>query len=165
MVEDRHVEETAFRSLSPGVLRVTASGSTRADPVCHAVGGKGILVPGDPALFGPATLETAGASPANSAIPYSALGNHAAMHAYLATDPLGILRRVSRKPVGGPVSVMDQLDPWPQFFELFPYAWSAKAYGAGYVPAPSPTKPTACHGALTDEALSGSHPQARPGWL
>lgn len=45
MIEYGQIEIPPLRSPLPGIGGVSTPRATRADPICHAVGGKGILIP------------------------------------------------------------------------------------------------------------------------
>jgi len=96
LIEDSQVLVAAFSSLRIGKLRVTGSSATGTNPIGHAVGGQGIIIPTDVAFPGGGTDESIFSVGAQSTIAPAICGNTAfigAKLAYKSALTLGMLLR------------------------------------------------------------------------
>jgi hypothetical protein len=57
VIEDRKVFKTKFRARTVGIGGIPRSCSARADPICHTIGRKPIIIPADIAFSDGHTLE------------------------------------------------------------------------------------------------------------
>ncbi len=122
MVEDGQIEPTVLRFSFFGIDWISTPGSPRTDPVRHAVGRKGILVPRDPAFMRPASHQTSSSARADPAVTNTSLGNATTVHADLALQAFLSPGRLGRKTVRSPALLVDQVYAGPNFLEMLSYA-------------------------------------------
>jgi len=96
LIEDSQVLVATFSSLGIGKLRVTGSSATGTDPIGHAVGGQGIIIPTDVAFPGGGTDKSIFPVGAQSTIAPAICGNTAFIGAKLAYKSSLTLGRLLR---------------------------------------------------------------------
>ena len=128
MVENGQVVMATLRAAGGSIRGVAAACAAGTNKASHAVGGKRVIVIRKIAFVRASAFYGAAFHSAQPAEAHAAFRDSAMVHTKLAADASLCPRRVFRKTIRLPATIVNQLDFRPHFLKMRPDTIYAKAY-------------------------------------
>jgi len=131
LIEDGQILVAAFGSWRIGKLRIAVPGAAGTDPVGHAVGGQGIIIPADIAFYSSGPDKSVLPVESQPAVPPATIRNTALVYTEVAFQPILVPGRPLRQAEGSPGGSVRLLDQGKYPSEVPSKAVQAQPQGAG----------------------------------
>jgi len=131
LIEDSQVFIAIFRPIPIGEIGVTDPAPAGANPISDAIGGQGVMIPANIALFSAGPDKPTPDIVAQTAVAFPPRANEALVDTKITLFPRFILRRLCRQTEGLPRLSVHCLDKGPELGEIGAQAIGTKLHRLG----------------------------------